>query len=198
MRMILAITMALALASPASAQEETLIDGDIEYGWFFAPIAKLSVLDGDLAFLGGARGGLIINHNLNIGGGIFSLDSKNISRQVTGPDEIKRMTLTYGGLMGEYDFNPLRLTHVSVVMLLGYGEANYEFKGPDYQYIDDALADGLFVFEPEIDFTVNLTTFAHVGAGAGYRFVSGVERHGLSNGDIAGPSISAIVRFGNF
>ncbi len=200
MKAIVATALILALALPAFAfaEDETLLGGKFSSGGFGAPVVKFTNIHDKFAVLVGGRGGWIINHQLIIGGGGYGLVQNNIDRRVVGPYESTFLTTGYGGFMMEYDLNPHKLVHGSLIMLIGGGGLNRAIEGPDYWRTVDGTGDGFFVFEPEINFTLNVTSFMRLSTGASYRFISGVELNGLSNNDLAGPAGTLALRFGKF
>lgn len=58
--------------------------------------------------------------------------------------------------------------------------------------------DSFVVVEPSFQIELNVTQFLRINVGAGWRFVTGVEKYDLSNSDIGGPSVNFILKFGRF
>jgi hypothetical protein len=164
MKRTLAIAILLATASPALAQERTLIGGGLESGGFGAPVFKLSDIEGQTALFVGGRGGWIINHTFVLGAGGYGL-SNDIDLGLSGTRDIE---LGYGGLEFEYINSSDNLIHFTVYLLVGGGGVS----GPA---VED---ESVFVFEPAVNGEVNFTTYLRVNAGAGYRWVTGVDSPG--------------------
>jgi hypothetical protein len=198
MKWIMTIALTLALALPAFAEDETLLGGGLTSGGFGGPEVKFTSIDDDFAVLVGARGGWIINHSFILGIGGYGLVQDNINRYPIGFDRYNFLTMGYGGFMMELDFNPHKLVHGSGIILIGGGALGRAISGPYYREPLDNTEDGFFVVEPEVNVTVNMTSFFRISTGASYRFVSDVEMSGLTNGDISGPAATLTLRFGKF
>ena len=145
----------------------------------------------------------IINHSLSIGGGGYGLVNS-----IPGPDGIPLMTepvltMGYGGFEMEYIRRSGKLVHSSVQLLIGGGGVGYhERRDEDMNFENDMennpTWDSFFIVEPGIGVELNVTSFFRINAGASYRFVSGVEKNGLTNGEIGGPSAVLTFKFGKF
>jgi hypothetical protein len=198
MKTMLLTTLILALTIPALAQEQTLLGSETTHGGFGGPVVKFSQLDGRYATLAGGRGGWIVNHNLILGAAAYGLVEDNIDRHNINQSGSEYLKMEYAGLMMEYDCHPQQLMHTSIIMLIGGGHIDNGFKGSKYDRIDFEPQDNFLVFEPEVNFTINMTSGIRLSTGVSYRFISGVESFGMSNNDIAGPAASLTLRFGNF
>jgi hypothetical protein len=198
MKKIAIIILVLALAIPAIAQEESLLGSENSHGGFGGPVVKFSQLDGRFATLAGGRGGWIINHSLMLGAAGYGLVEDNIGRRNITPSGSQYLKMEYAGIMMEYDCHPQQLTHTSIIMLIGGGHIDHGYKGANYDRISNEPQDDFLVYEPEFNFTLNMTSGIRLSAGASYRFVSGIEMDGLTNSDLSGPAVSATLRFGKF
>jgi hypothetical protein len=198
MKSIVTIALTLALAFPAFAEDETLLSGEFTSGGYGGLEVKFTNIDNDFAVLAGARGGWIINHRLILGAGGYGLVQDNINRYPIGFERYNFLTMGYGGFMMELDFNPHKLVHGSGLILIGGGELSRAISAPYYWEPLGNTEDGFFVVEPEVNVTVNMTSFMRISTGASYRFVSDVEMNGLTNEDISGPAASLTLRFGKF
>jgi len=52
--------------------------------------------------------------------------------------------------------------------------------------------------EPQVGAHVNITRWLRLGAVAGYRVVSGMDTKGLSDSDLAGPTVGGQIQAGWF
>jgi len=68
MKSSMMILFVILFSYPVMAQDETLISGEIESGWYVAPLFKVGQINGDTGFFIGGQGGWIINHRFVIGG----------------------------------------------------------------------------------------------------------------------------------
>jgi hypothetical protein len=197
-----------ALALPATAQHETLIDGHVGFGGFGGPGLRFTSVNGTPALLVGGRGGVIFNleqgHSLILGGGGYGLTT-NVRLDGIVRDQIQLyLQMGYGGVEFEYVNNTHRLIHPSVHLLLGAGGATYrepltwrsDWSGwSDWADLDYSV---FFVAEPGVSLNLNVTTFFRLSTGLSYRFVSGSSLPGTSDPDLSGLAGGLTFRFGGF
>ena len=183
------------MATPVLAQDETLISGKIESGGFGGPVVKFTQVTDEFGVLVGGRGGWIINHTFVIGGGGYGLANEIKAKQI-GPDTLLYLSLGYGGLELEYVHASNKLIHSSIQVLIGAGGVNYTER--DNHSERGREGDTFFVVEPGVNLILNVAKSFRVGVGASYRFISGVNFNGLSNGDLSGPAATLTFKFGKF
>ncbi len=202
---LLAIVISIFISCSVFAQEETLLGkGKITNGGFGAPVVKYTQIKGEPAVLVGGRGGWIINHSFIIGGGGYGLVN-NIDANIPQPDCFwgggPYLNFGYGGLELEYIINSDQLLHYSISALIGGGGLSYRRSLEENNNWDanwNSPNDAFFVFEPSLDFEINIISFMRVDAGVSYRFISGVKFDDLSNSDLSGPSALLTFKFGKF
>jgi len=198
------ILLAVVLSLPGFAQEEeTLLTGEVTHGGFGGPVVKFTRLDGEFGLLLGGRGGWIINHAFSIGGGGYGLVNAIPGPAGTGDMAEPLLAMGYGGFEMEYVRHSGKLIHSTLSLLIGGGGAGYHEKtDEDWDFgndVDDNPTwDSFFIAEPGIGVEMNITSFFRINAGASYRFVSGIEKNGLTNEDIGGPSVVLTFKFGKF
>lgn len=175
----------LAAASPALAQEETLLTDDFQSGGFGAPVVKFSQVADKFAVFAGGRGGWIINHTIVLGGGGYGLANDiNLSGFPDGRD----VEFGYGGLELEYINSSDKLIHFTVYVLVGGG-------GLSGNLIED---ESVFVAEPAVNGELNITRYFRFNVGAGYRWVTGVDSPGFSDSDFSAFYGQVTAKFGSF
>jgi hypothetical protein len=173
------------------AQEQTLLDGELESGGFGGPVVKFSQVMDEFAVLMGGRGGWIINHKFAIGGGGYGLVNSIPSPE--DPDYV--LSFGYGGVELTYIIASDQLVHTNIYALIGGGGVDYvERDYEDENYSDDTF----FIVEPGVDMIINVTSFFRFGLGLHYRFIAGVDYSGILNNDLAGPSVAVTFNFGHF
>ena len=64
--------------------------------------------------------------------------------------------------------------------------------------LSDDKPDVFFVLEPAVNIEINITSFLRIHLGAGYRFISGIEKYNFTNSDFSGPSGNFTLKFGMF
>jgi len=193
------------LALQVFAAEETLFSGELSHGGFGGPVVKVTQINGTNSILVGGRGGWILNHSFILGGGGYGLvsDIKVPGVYVDGVQA--NLMLGYGGLELEYIGKPNKLVHYSIYMLVGGGGISntiLDEEGEDYENhnhnnhnIED---DAIWVIEPALNVTLNMTSFFRISAGAGYRYVTSANLTGTSNSDLSSTSFNLTFRFGKF
>ncbi|UCC84963.1 MAG: hypothetical protein JSW46_08645 [Gemmatimonadota bacterium] len=184
MKRLLTIAILLATASPSLAQERTLIRGGFESGGFGAAVAKFSQIDGEFALFVGGRGGWIINHTVVIGGGGYGL-ANDID---TNGDGVRDIELGYGGFELEYVSNSDKLIHFTAYLLVGGGGLSGTA----------VIEEAVFVLEPALNGELNVTDYFRFHAGAGYRWVSGVDSSGVGSADLSAFYAQITLKFGSF
>jgi hypothetical protein len=189
------LLLLLAFALPALAQEETLINGEIESGGFGGPGLKITNINGENALMVGGRGGWIINHSFVLGGGGYGLVT-NVNAKVT--DSVHQyIEMGYGGVEIEYIPSSNDILHLSVGLLVGGGGIGYKREDNDV-FNASHKNSSFFVLEPSVNANLNVTHSFRIAAGVTYRYVSGLKSIVSTNADLSGPSATLIFKFGKF
>lgn len=196
MKYLLVLLLVVVLAHPVLAQDETLFSGDLENGGYGGPLVQVTEINGETGVLVGGQGGWIINHQLVIGGKGYGLAN---TINVEGADDMK-LEFGAGGFMLEYIMNPSKLVHFSVHSMIGAGGVRYVDKDYDrhHDYDSDSSDDAFFIAEPGFSLVLNVTDFMRIGAGATYRYISGVNYETLTNSDLSGVSGQVVIKFSSF
>ena len=186
---------------------ETLFSsGEHTHGFFVAPGLKYTRIVGDDVLMGGARAAWILDHTLALGlAGYYSFNNVPAPANLQPTGTYRRyLSFGYGGLLLEYIIGSNHLFHGKVGTILGGGATggmhHMQCCGRSYngQYYNDQVASvGFFAAEPEVDLEVNLSKYARLNIGGGYRFVGGANG-GLDNADLRGPTASAHIALGVF
>ena len=207
----IALALALALsASPAGATApdphahttpvpsealpngpDTLLGGDVTSGGFGAPVVKLTSLDGDLGVIGGVRGAWLLDHRLAIGLGGYWMATDPANGQGTG--ESADVHLWYGGLEVEYTLGWTSLVHGTLLGLIGPGAVHRGDMHGDDRDVEHFLAAELIAGAE-----LNLTQWARLGLGAGYRLASGSDDPRLDDSALSGPVAMVDLKLGAF
>ena len=199
------VLLALTLASPAFAQEETLLGTDgVDHGGYGALVLKLTSINDKPALLVGARGGWIINHTFSIGLAGYGL-ATNVRANSVGLFGQEYVNFGYGGLDLEYIANSDRVVHLSFHTLIGGGVVGFRYGWDDNGWNDlhlnndwYRLHDTFFVIEPGVNLDLNITSWFRTSVGASYRHISGVSSKASTNSGLSGPSGMISFRFGSF
>ncbi len=190
------VLMMCLAAFSAFAQEETLIEGDVESGGFGGPVVKFTSMNGEAGILVGGRGGWIINHVFILGGGGYGL-ANNVNAKVLGPNGERYLNFGYGGVELEYVSRPARLLHLSYMVLIGGGGVSWRDENMRVGSMNPE-SDTFFILEPEVNVTLNVTQYFRISGGVSYRYITGSSSAASSNPDLSGPSGVIVFRFGKF
>jgi len=209
MRKGICLLLLACLTIPVFAEDEeeqTLFSGDVTHGGFGGPAVRLTKVKDEFGLLVGGRGGWIINHTLCIGGGGYGLvnyipvDPLMDESEIPLKDPV--LGMGYGGFEMEYVHNSSRLVHSTFNLFVGVGGVGIRERQDgigEWEHDDHHMNwDSFFIVEPEFNAELNVTSFFRLNAGASYRFVSGVDKYGLTNADIGGPSVVLMFKFGKF
>lgn len=183
-------------ATPLIGQEpETLVGDSITHGSFGGPVLRFSRFNSQAGFMLGGHGGWIINRRFVIGGAAYGLLGTGIDVPYTPPTGGNAyLTFAYGGIELQYVERPLKLLHLAFSVLIGGGGTDYRQRGSGKL----TPSSTLFVAEPGVGITLNLTPKTRLCVTGTYRIVSGVGLSGLRNGDLSGPAAALSVDLGRF
>ncbi|MFH0988744.1 MAG: hypothetical protein V1799_01870 [bacterium] len=198
MKNILTLLIVCLISIPAFAQEETLLEGEIESGGFGGPVVKFGPVNGEFGLFVGGRGGWIINHSFILGGGGYGLVN-NVKAKVPSIYGEEYLDFGYGGVEMEYIPHSNKLIHISFMTLIGAGGIGWKDK-------DNAVmlnnrqreSDAFFIVEPAVNVTLNITQYFRISGGASYRYITGLESAAAKNADVSGPTAMLTFRFGKF
>ncbi len=212
---IMCCIMLIPLLLPGFAAEhdaerpQTLLSGPVHHGFYFAPVTKISRIDGETALLAGGKMAWLINHRFAIGfAGYGRIDDLGWNWDCDWDRNWKRnidsTQMGYGGLYLESVFSPLNVLRISGAVLIGAGALLTPEIGIFVQEECSIRSgncirrdvDVFFAFEPEINLEAGITRYFTLGLGLSYRFVSGVDELRSSNGRMSGPSAALTLKFG--
>jgi len=180
----------LLFAGSAGAEPETILEGNIESGFFGAPVVKFSEVEQEFAVFVGLRGGWIINHSLSLGLGGYGLSNNVHLEGVSGPDD-RDIEFGYGGLEIEYINSSDDLLHFTIYTLVGAG-------GIGLPNIEPDEAEAVFVFEPAFNLVINVSPAMRIETGGGYRWVSDTNSPYYSNEGMSAFTAGFGFLFGKF
>ena len=180
------------VSDPSPAGPDTLLSGEVTSGGFGAPVVKLTTIDGEVGVMGGVRGAWLIAHKLAIGlGGYWMLTEPSGSG---GEAALGDVHLMYGGLEVEYTLGWTSLVHGTLIGMVGPGVVHrgdmHDDQGND--------SERFFAAEAAARAEMNLTRWARLGIGAGYRFVTGSDDPTYGNAALSGPVAMLDLKLGAF
>jgi len=180
-------------------KEETLFGNSesITLGVYGGPEFKLTSFNGEVGFMTGGKGGLIINKSFTIGGGGYSIVT-NHKVYDTDLDNSPwaNIDFGYGGLILEYVNNPNKLVHFTGGILIGAASVSYS--GGIYGFPQDVNwhreSSTFFILEPELGIDVNLIRYLRLGVDLSYRLAVGGDMTKTKASDISGLSANLSIR----
>ena len=165
---------------------------------------QFSKFNGKNAIFAGAYGGWMINHKLMIGVGGYGLATRHTGYGLNEHTQNRNdWKMGYVGLMGEYTFFGNRDLHFSVNTLVGVGlikNGNGRGTIPDNgsDELRDIDASGFYVIQPGVNVEYSVTNWFQVGAGVGYRYITGSDQRGISDANMSAPTANLSFKFGVF
>ena len=167
-----------------------------ESGAFGAPVFKYTRVAGKPALVMGIKGGWIINKRFVLGAGYYVLSS-NVSSDYTDNEYNQNLMtdLNYGGLDFEYLLLYDSNYNLTINMLLAGGGLSF--------YLNDISKKfsyrNLLVWEPQINFEIELYKWLHADAGVSYRLVSSyVDVYNFSRNDLQGLNVILTLKLGKY
>ncbi len=194
MNRVVILCCLLALLIPGTVQAGSIFSGHVDTSGYIQPIYKASEFMGSQESFLGARGGVTFDHKLMFGASIYTLVSD--VPITTREDSLRLVKFTYGGLEIEYTFWTNSVIHPTLSTLIGIGGIKY--RDPVQGSFYDPDSDTVFVAEPMLALEINLTDFARLTVGGGYRLVTGVDLVELSNSDAEGWVVNLGFKLGAF
>jgi len=177
----------------SSSRDETLVDSHIDHGGYGGPRIGYTRIAGSDAMWVGGEGGWIINHHIIIGGAGYGLVTQQPAPGALAATD--DLSLGYGGLLLKYTVLPHHLVHATFGTLIGAGGVgSHPRSGGDSR----GGADSFFVLEPDAAVELNVVEHVRAGLALSYRWVTGVQKAGLGNGDLSGFTSSLVLKFGKF
>ncbi|MCU0424956.1 MAG: hypothetical protein MUF71_04945 [Candidatus Kapabacteria bacterium] len=173
-------------------QAEALFAGPLRSSGYGAFSTKFTPIQGQFGTMIGGYGGWFINKALLIGGGGYGLTTSINAPQRPG----ESISFGYGGIVLEYVGASDKVFHYAVQTMIGWGGVGF-YRPRDFSFSSRSVSP-VMVIEPSLMAELNITNFLRLSVGGGYRFVTGVELAGLTNGDMSGVSAMLNVKFGGF
>ena len=161
---------------------------------------KLSDILNETGLLIGGNGGVTVNKYFLFGAGGYGIVTKT-TVPGTNPDEPLRLYGGYGGLMIGFNLFPREVVHLSFPILIGAGnidivDENFFSNSFDQDFTVERSA--FFVAEPGVLLEINVTSFFHLGLGASYRYIDGLNMANINSSDLTDWSGNVSFKFGGY
>jgi len=168
--------------SQSLPENNTLISKELDLknlSYFIAPTFGLTNLDGSSASIFQVRGG-VGSRALSFGGYFQTNINEVIPQSETEPN-IYLEYWSAGGFI-EYTLFSDKVFHMTFPLYIGYGEVDMDNEAGNIN-LGEA---NFFQVEPSALLEVNLTDFARLNIGGGYRFVGNMSYRNFNQSDISG------------
>ena len=196
MRSFIAIAIVLAQTSTVFAQEadsatEARSNGDARqrHGWYLAPTAGVTTVNGEATPEFGLRAAWLINRRFGIGlAGIGWANGPELEGQSTSGG--------YGGVLFQYVFAPESLVHVTTMTILGGGA----YCGPTTRSgaHECESSYGFFSSDSTLNLELNINDSMRATLGGGYRFAIAESASPISSQDLRGFGARTSFEVGQF
>jgi hypothetical protein len=199
-----------AAATPVRDEHaaEMLFHSKTKMGGYGAPETRVTSVMASPALLLGAQGGWVINHRFILGLGGYGLATRHdVPEAMRVGGSPSTLEMGYGGIRLGYTVAPESLVHFGFGMLLGGGGLVAVSREPATTLAPNGETtteqrrgnvEPFFAFEPELVGEVNVTQFMRIAVSGSYRFVNGLDSHGLDNASLSRPALGISLRFGAF
>lgn len=211
------IVLLVLISSVIQAQEKDSVkylikNSAFQISGFGGIISESSFLRNSLSECVGAAGALSFNHYLYIGAYGLNLSSNHNINDLVMSQQFDSLyyygkplktSFNHAGLWLGAVFFPKKKLHLGINARIGWGsirlieKANNSYIN-NVNYRLDYTIDKVFVFTPQIDLDISLTSWLKCTVGVGYRFVSGVSFDRYKDFNFSTPQVSIGLFFGGF
>lgn len=191
-------------------------NGKTTINGFGAPIIEFSSVRGNMAVITGGGGAVLFNQTFYIGAygmglatqhNVEGLKIKQLNGEIINYPTM-RTSFGQGGFWLGYIHHRKEALHWGISTKIGWGTIGMVDADFDEESHTKVGLDQVFVITPQIEIEMNMNRWFKVNIGAGYRYVSGVDKTYLnSNGeeiafykssDFNSPQLSISFLFGGF
>jgi peptidoglycan/LPS O-acetylase OafA/YrhL len=158
-------SVSLSARAQGTMPERTLLGPDVKYTTVWSPEARISSIQGKTGVTIGGYTGVMINRTFLLG--------------VTGSVNLTHPTVNFGyfGGIAQAVAYPSRMVHLSAQLVVAWGSTK-DYENPRSSLFDNfwnISGERFMMTEPGLNLEVNLSEGIALVAGAGYRFVSGID-----------------------
>jgi hypothetical protein len=191
---------------PEKFKHQTLFSTKKGVGGYIGLNSKFTTLNNHQTLLTGGELGLVVAHRFNFGFEGYGSVNPVKSNHKINDSTYSYLNMGYGGLHLEPVLWSGKMIHLSFPTHLGVGalaETNRSYLNDinsenEFKESDLLETDFFMVAEPGAMVEFNVFRFMRLGAGASYRFVSGVDMPQEKNSELGGFSANFSLRLGWF
>ncbi|MHC1732209.1 MAG: acyltransferase [Bacteroidales bacterium] len=189
---LILVSVSLSAKAQETMPERTLLGPDVIYTSVWAPEVRVSSIQGKAGATIGGYTGVMINRTLLLG--------------FAGAVNLTHPTVNYGyfGGIAQAVAYQSGLVHLSAQLVVAYGSTK-DYENPKSSLFDNfwnISGERFMMTEPGVNLEVNLSPGIALVAGAGYRFVSGIDSGNeyvdithLTSQDMSGATFSLGLKF---
>jgi len=153
---------------------------------------KLSSIQGNTAYIIGARGGWPVCRSIAIGlTGCWAYVNNSVTNVINNQEYYIRMA--YGGLYLEYLLYNLNFGHILLNTIIGGGYYGHSPVRSDFEI--DWSRHTYFLIEPEVIVMFDISDSFKIGIGASYRYIPNVDLSEFENNKLNAPAVLLTARF---
>lgn len=151
---------------------------------FGGPFVEFSAVEGEMAVFVGGGGAILLGQSLFIGGYGEGLTTGHYRYDLSSVTNIQepKISLGHGGFWLGYIVNSFKAVHLSTSLKIGWGQISLYDAYYSYDPTDYMANDGVFVLIPQLEMEMNLTPWFKVNIGAGYRWMTGMDKQYFKDG----------------
>ncbi|MBN3034243.1 MAG: hypothetical protein JW861_01550 [Bacteroidales bacterium] len=191
-------------------------DGKVKVSGFGGPIVEFTGMGGSIGVLTGGGGAVLLNQTVFFGGygmGLTTTYRRDILNWDDGRGNVRnfydlRTDFGHGGFWVGYIHQAYKPVHLGISTRLGWGAISLSRDEYGVDEYDSYGLDNVFVVNPQLEVEFNLFRWFKINLGAGYRFVTGVDKtyttaDGIrknfhESNDFNQPEVSLSLLFGGF
>lgn len=191
-------------------------DGKVHVSGFGAPIVGFSSVEGNFAVYNGGGGAVLLNQTFYAGVYGMGLSTEHSRDEFTLLNsQNQKITYTdlhtnfgHGGFWLGYIHKPERAVHFAASTKLGWGSIALTEQEYGVDKYDNVVTDNVFVVNPQLEVEMNLLRWFKMNIGAGYQFVTGVDKtykdisgnrvRFFDAADFSQPQLTVSLLFGGF
>ncbi|HOW26105.1 MAG TPA: hypothetical protein PK711_10600 [Bacteroidales bacterium] len=146
---------------------------------FGGPMVEFSSVEGDFAVFVGGGGAIIFNQTFYFGGYGEGLTTSHYRYDLSDITDIQepKISLGHGGFWLGYVNKSFKAIHPAASLKIGWGKISlYDDNWNDYNPENYVAQDGIFTLIPQLEVEVNLTSWFKLNVGAGYRWMTGMDK----------------------
>lgn len=171
--------LTIANAQDNNAKPKYLFqNANISVSGFAAGFAEFSSIQGDFALSAGGEAAFIFGNAFYIGGYGMGLSTRHFKEGLDTIVNINSPVISFNhaGFWLGYLYKSNKIFHPGISTKIGWGNISLFDRNSDPDFNADKATDRVMVITPQIELDINLTNWLKINIGAGFRFVTGIDK----------------------